>query len=108
MNAFPSKSRAFPRRRQAIDLPQTRMGYAKYKEDIEKIRSQNIFGTFLDRIGEPVPHHSCPFCSFEIHSKDLIETHILKEHRDAAIFLEHDDRIVPDRAVFKVRPVHLK
>lgn len=84
------------------------MGYAKYKEDIERIHSQNIFGTFLDRIGEPVPHHCCPFCAFETHSKESVEAHILKEHRDAAIFLEHDDRIVPDRAVFRVRPVHLK
>lgn len=84
------------------------MGYAKYKEDIEKIYSQNIFGTFLDRIGEPVPHHSCPFCRFETHMKQLIEAHIIKEHRDAAIFLEHDDQIVPERAVFKVRPIYLK
>ncbi|MCX8157520.1 MAG: hypothetical protein N3J91_13925 [Verrucomicrobiae bacterium] len=85
------------------------MGYAKYKEDIEKIHSQNIFGTWLDfQADTPVPHHRCPFCSFETTAKEQLETHFLKDHRDAAIFLEHDDRIVPDRAVFRVRPVHLK
>jgi len=85
------------------------MGYAKYKEDIEKIHSHNIFGTRLDFQGAPpVPHQRCPFCSFETTAKDQLETHLLKEHRDAAIFLEHDDRIVPDRVVFRVRPVHLK
>lgn len=85
------------------------MGYSKYTEDIEKIHSQNIFGTWLDfQVGPPVPHHGCPFCSFETTAKDQLETHLLKEHQDAAIFLEHDDRIVPDRAVFRVRPVYLK
>jgi len=85
------------------------MGYAKYTEDIEKIHSQNIFGTWLDfQVSPPVPHYHCPFCSFDTKVKDQLENHLLKEHRDAAIFLEHDDRIVPDRAVFRVRPVHLK
>ena len=85
------------------------MGYAKYKEDIERTHSQNVFGTWLDfQVAPPVPHHRCPFCSFETTAKEHLEHHLLKEHRDAAIFLEHDDRIVPDRAVFRVRPVHLK
>jgi len=85
------------------------MGYTKYTEDIEKIHSQNIFGTWLDfQVLPPTQHHRCPFCSFETTAKQQLEDHLLKEHRDAAIFLEHDDRIVPDRAVFRVRPVHLK
>ncbi len=85
------------------------MGYAKYSEDIERTHSQNIFGTRLDfQVSPPIQHHRCPFCSFETTAKDLLETHLLQVHRDAAIFLEQDDRIVPDRAVFCVRPVHLK
>ena len=85
------------------------MGYAKYSEDIEKIHSHNIFGTWLDFQVLPVTeHHRCPFCSFETTAKDKLESHLLSEHRDAAIYLEHDDRIVPERAVFRVRPVHLK
>ena len=73
------------------------MGYAKYKEDIERTHSLNIFGTWLDFQGlPPIQHHRCPFCSFETTAKDLLETHLLQAHRDAAIFLEHDDRIVPD------------
>lgn len=85
------------------------MGYAKYKEDIERTYSQNIFGTWLDfQVAPPVPHHRCPFCLFETTARDQLETHLLEEHRDAAIFLEHNDRIVPERAVFRLRPVHLK
>lgn len=85
------------------------MGYSKYTEDIEKIHSLNIFGTFLDfQVREPKPIHRCGLCSFETADRQLRDEHILKEHRDAAIYLEYDDRIVPDRAVFKVRPIHLK
>jgi hypothetical protein len=85
------------------------MGYAKYTEDIEKIRSMNIFGTFLDLQPRPVlPIHRCDFCSYETHDREQRDAHILKEHREAAIYLEYDDHIVPDRAVFKVRPIHLK
>ncbi len=85
------------------------MGYAKYKEDIEKIYSQNIFGTWFDfQVLPPLQHHRCRFCSFETTVKEQLEIHLLKKHRDAAIYLEHDDRIVPDRAVFRVRPVYLK
>ncbi len=85
------------------------MGYSKYTEDIEKIHSLNIFGTFLDfQVREPKPIHRCGFCNFETDDRQSRDAHILKEHRDAAIYLEYDDRIVPDRAVFKVRPIHLK
>jgi len=85
------------------------MGYSKYKEDIDRTWASNIFGTRLDfQAVPPVQHHQCPFCPFETTANDLLETHLLQAHRDAAIFLEHDDRVVPDRAVFRVRPVHLK
>ena len=85
------------------------MGYAKYTEDVEKIHSLNTFGTWLDfQISPPAQIYRCVFCSFETTAKEKLETHLLNEHRDAAIFLEHGDRIVPDRAVFRVRPVHLK
>jgi hypothetical protein len=86
------------------------MGYAKYKEDIERAYAQNIFGTRLDfQVSTVVvTYHQCPFCSFGTIVKEKIETHLVKEHRDAAIFLEHDDHIIPDRAVFRVRPIHLK
>lgn len=85
------------------------MGYSKYKEDIDRTWAANIFGTRLDfQAVPPVQHHQCPFCSFETTAKVLLETHLLQAHRDAAIFLEHDDRIVPDRVAFRVRPVHLK
>jgi hypothetical protein len=85
------------------------MGYSKYKEDIEKIYSMNIFGTPLDLQPRPVlPIHRCGFCSFEANDREIRDAHILKEHREAAIYLEYDDHIVPDRAVFTVRPIHLK
>lgn len=85
------------------------MGYSKYKEDIEKIRSLNIFGTFLDFQPQPaVPIHRCPFCPFETQVKDQFEAHVFAKHRDMAIYLEHDGHIVPERASFSVRPVRLK
>lgn len=85
------------------------MGYAKYREDIEKIHSLNIFGTYLDFQSKPfVPQLRCPFCSFETQVKGQFEAHLFTKHRDAAVYLEHDGRIVPERALFSVRPVHLK
>jgi len=85
------------------------MGYSKYTEDIEKIHSLNIFGTFLDfQVKLIIPIHHCPFCSFETQIKDQFEAHLFDKHRDAAIYLEYDDHIIPERAAFTVRPVHLK
>ena len=55
------------------------MGYAKYKEDIERTHSLNIFGTWLDfQVLPPIQHHRCPFCSFETTAKDLLETHLFQ------------------------------
>lgn len=38
------------------------MGYAKYKEDIERTHSLNIFGTWLDfQVLPIIQHHRSPF-----------------------------------------------
>ncbi len=54
------------------------MGYSKYTEDIEKIHSMNIFGTFLDWQPTPVlAVQRCDFCSFETYDRVQRDAHIL-------------------------------